>query len=320
MSGAKKRSASKAATCRRSWACTCSRWSELVSGRWNSMPCAAASSSMPTMTRRVVRHRSQAARREGGHADVVFLVGRGRQAVDAGRMRQRLVLRGQRGGGHLGDHEAGIHARLRAPGRAAGRDSVASISSAMRRSASAPISAMRQRQRVGREGHRLGVEVAARDRPSPSSANTSGLSVTAFASISSVRPAWREQVEAGAHHLRLAAQAVRVLHALVADQVRGADRAAGQQRRGSRRRRDLARLAAHRVDARVERRVAAARGVQRQRAARPSPRPAGARPSNRPCSASAVETWVPLISARPSLAASTNGSRPARRERRRPPA
>ena len=32
---------------------------------------------------------------------------------------------------------------------------------------------------------------------------------------------------------------------------------------------------------------------------------------NRPCSASAVDTWVPLISARPSFAASTTGAMPA---------
>ena len=37
-------------------------------------------------------HRLQPPRRERRHADVVFLVGGGRQAVDAGRMRERLVL------------------------------------------------------------------------------------------------------------------------------------------------------------------------------------------------------------------------------------
>ena len=39
-----------------------------------------------------------------------------------------------------------------------------------------------------------------------------------------------EKVERGAHHLRLAAQAVRVLHAVVAFQVRAADRAVLQER------------------------------------------------------------------------------------------
>ena len=73
-------------------------------------------------------------------------------------------------------------------------------------------------------------------------------------------------VEAGADHLRLAAQAVRILHPVVALGVRGADRAAGQQGAVVLRHVDLARLAAQRVDARVERAVAAARGVHRQRA------------------------------------------------------
>ena len=49
----------------------------------------------------------------------------------------------------------------------------------------------RQRDDVGGEGHRLGVEVAARDDRRPSS--TSGLSVAALASISSVAAAWRSR-------------------------------------------------------------------------------------------------------------------------------
>jgi hypothetical protein len=73
-------------------------------------------------------------------------------------------------------------------------------------------------------------------------------------------------VEAGAHHLRLAAQAVRVLHAVVVFQVRAADGAAFQQRAVGRGAIDLPRLAAHGVDARVERAVAAARGIERERA------------------------------------------------------
>ena len=74
-------------------------------------------------------------------------------------------------------------------------------------------------------------------------------------------------VEAGAHHLRLAAQAIRVLHA-VARQVRGAQRAAGEPRAVAGGHRALAALAAHRVDAVVERRVAALGRVDRHRADR----------------------------------------------------
>ena len=73
-------------------------------------------------------------------------------------------------------------------------------------------------------------------------------------------------VEAGADDLRLAAQAVRVLDAVVALQVRAADLAAGEQRAVVARDVDLPGLAAQRVDARIERAVAAARRVDRERA------------------------------------------------------
>ena len=48
--------------------------------------------------------------------------------------------------------------------------------------------------------------------------------------VASVARGLAQQVERGAHHLRLAAQAIGVLHALVADEMRGADRAARHQR------------------------------------------------------------------------------------------
>ena len=72
-------------------------------------------------------------------------------------------------------------------------------------------------------------------------------------------------VEARPHHLRLAAQAVRVLHA-VAIGMRCADGAAAQQLAIDARRVDLAAMAAHRLDARIERRVAAEARIDRQRA------------------------------------------------------
>ena len=77
---------------------------------------------------------------------------------------EMLVLAHQRGGGDLGDHEAGIQARI---GRQERRQidglSVGSTISATRRCAIAPISAMRQRDLVGGKGHRLGMEIAARN-------------------------------------------------------------------------------------------------------------------------------------------------------------
>ena len=95
----------------------------------------------------------------------------------------------------------------------------------------------------------------------------SGLSVTPFASMASVGAGLAHQVEARAHHLRLAAQAIGVLDAVVAEAVRFADGAAGKQR--AERRRDLAsgrawpRSAWMRV---VERAVGAFRGVGGERA------------------------------------------------------
>ncbi len=139
-----------------------------------------------------------------------------------------------------------------------------SISSAMRRSDSAPDLGDREREVVRRERDRLGVEVAAREDL---------VRVREDQRIVGHRVRFGEQhagrvthlVEARAHHLRLAAQAVRILHAR-AVLVRRADRAAGEQRAVDRGRVRLTAMAAHRVDARVERRVAAEARVDRQRA------------------------------------------------------
>ena len=70
-----------------------------------------------------------------------------------------------------------------------------------------------------------------------------------------------QQLQAGTHDLRLAAQAVGVLHALALDQVRSADRAAGEQSQQSFGHPDLGGLAAHRIEARIERHVAAERRI-----------------------------------------------------------
>ena len=72
-------------------------------------------------------------------------------------------------------------------------------------------------------------------------------------------------VETGTHHLRLATQAVRVLHAIAVD-VRRADRAACQQVAIDPRGVDLSAMAAHRMNARIERRVAAEARIDRHRA------------------------------------------------------
>src|SRR5690242_19582298 len=68
-----------------------------------------------------------------------------------------------------------------------------------------------------------------------------------------------QKIEAGAHHLRLAAQAIGVLHPLVAGQVRGANGASLKKRPQGRGDFDLPSMAPQSMDARVERRVRAAR-------------------------------------------------------------
>ena len=139
----------------------------------------------------------------------------------------RLVLRNQRRSGHLRDHEAGIERRCSRT-RKAGRPLIfGSTSTAMRRSDRLPISADGERQRVGREGHRLGVKVAAGEHVALLDEQQrivgDGIGLDAQR-----RGAVADQIEAGAHHLRLAAEGVRILHSR-AVQMRGADRAARDQ-------------------------------------------------------------------------------------------
>jgi hypothetical protein len=73
-----------------------------------------------------------------------------------------------------------------------------------------------------------------------------------------------QHVQRGAHHLRLAAQGIGILHAVAVD-MGLADLAAAQQRLQGLRHLDLAGLAAHGVDARIERRIAAGGGIDRER-------------------------------------------------------
>ena len=72
-------------------------------------------------------------------------------------------------------------------------------------------------------------------------------------------------IETRAHHLRLATQTVRVLHARTID-VRSADRASRQQLAINARRVDLPPMTAHILNPRVERRVAAETRVNSERA------------------------------------------------------
>ena len=94
--------------------------------------------------------------------------------------------------------------------RKAGRPLIlGSTSTASRRSEIEPISHKRHRQDVGGEGDRLGVEIAARQRLVAEQqrivADRIGLDLERARGVA-------DQVERRAHHLRLAAEAVGVLH------------------------------------------------------------------------------------------------------------
>ncbi len=71
----------------------------------------------------------------------------------------------------------------------------------------------------------------------------------------------------GPHHLRLAPETVRILHTRVVLTMRLTDRATGQQAKVVLGHDNLARLATHGMDARIEGRVRAAGGIDAHRAA-----------------------------------------------------
>ena len=126
------------------------------------MPCAAASSSMPRMCAVLAIIGCSRRAANVGHRHVVFLVRAGRQAVDAGRMRERLVLAGQRRRRHVRDHEAavqpGVGGQERRQPRHAGVDQHRDAALGDRADLGD-----REGHRVGGQRDRLGVEVAARD-------------------------------------------------------------------------------------------------------------------------------------------------------------
>ena len=73
-----------------------------------------------------------------------------------------------------------------------------------------------------------------------------------------------KNVERGAHDLWLAAQAIGILHAIIAGEMRGTDRAAGDQCAQGAGNVDLPSMAAQRMDAGIEWRIGTACGIGRQ--------------------------------------------------------
>ena len=258
---------------------------DVASGARSSTPCAAASSSIATIAAVLRRHRPQAPRGDGRHADVVFLVGRRRQRIDAAPGAPATCSRTA--------SAAAVTCAIMKPEltppsstRNGGRpDRFASIISAMRRSDSAPISAIASARWSAAKRDRLGVEVAAGQHlvvgavPAGEHQRIVGHGVRLDQQTSA--PACAHRVEARAHHLRLAAQAVRILHAR-AILVRVADAAAGEQPAVDRaRRRPAPRGRAPRGCAR--RTACRCRGTRRPPARRRrTPRPARARPRTGP--------------------------------------
>ena len=196
----------------------------------------------------------------GRHGHVVFLVGRGRQAVDTGRIGALLVLRGQRCGRHLGDHETGVEPG----GLGEERRQVADRSIHQKRDApfgKRPDLRRRERQHVGREGHRLGMEVAAGQHLARLREHQG---VVGHGVGFDFQDAGRlaHDIQTGAHDLRLAAQAIGILH-LAAVHVRKADLAVLDQRPERGRHIALAAVSPQRLNAGVERRIGAERRVDR---------------------------------------------------------
>ncbi len=224
---------------------------------------------------------AQPARGERRHADVVLLIGRGRQRIDRGRMGERLVLRRQRRRGHVRDHEAGVDAAVldeerRQARRAPGRSSARCAAPTARRSRRSPAPGSRPRTPPARRGscRRRG---SRRRRRTPA-----GCRRRALASVSEHARRVTHLVDAGAHHLRLAAQAVGILHARSQS---GATRGSRCQPAGRDRRAAASiwpRWPRSGMDARIERRVAAEARVDRHRAGDERGREQRARPRRVP--------------------------------------
>ena len=190
---------------------------------------------------------------------MVLLVRRGGHAIDRRRMGKRLVLAGQRGRGHLRDHETGVQPPLfhqkRRQLRQVRVDQQRDPPLRKR-----PDLGDGQRQIVGGQGHRLGVKVAARDdfivlgendRVVRNGVRLDGQHPCGLANLRQARP----------HHLRLAAQRIWVLH-LFAVGVGLADIALFvQQMAICGGRVDLPSLATNGVQSGVERHAAPQRGI-----------------------------------------------------------
>ncbi len=211
------------------------------------------------------RHPSQTHGGMGGHRDMVLLIGRCRRRIGRARVGEMLVLAHQRRRRHLRDHQAGVEAGLRRQER---RQVVAERrvdhqgDAALRDGADL---GQRERDLVGGEGDRLGVEIAARDDPALVDENER--IVGHGVGLHFERAAGKmKKVHRGADDLGLAADAIGVLHALVAFAVRFADFRAVEERALGSGEGDLPAMAAQGVDGVEKRRRRAHDRIGRERA------------------------------------------------------
>ena len=182
----------------------------------------------------------------GGHADMVFLIGAGGGAVGDGRMGEVLVLAHQGRRRHLGDHQAGVQPRI---GRQEGGQIEAERGvhhQGHPALGNRPDFGQGQRDHVGSKAHGFGVEVASRhDLPVRQDQRIVGGGIR----LDLQRGGGHAQhVHRRPRHLRLAADAIGVLHPAVASDMAFADFGPRQQGAHGRRRLDLAGMAAQRVD------------------------------------------------------------------------
>ena len=197
-------------------------------------------------------------------------------------------------------------------------DRFVSISSAMRRSDSAPISAIAS-ARLSAANATGSAWKLPPERISPVVREDERIVGHRVRFGQQHRRRVPHLVEARAHHLRLAAQAVRILHAR-AILVRRADRAAGEQRRGRSPRRRAWPRWPRTAWMRASNGVSLPRHASTDSAPATNAAASARSAANSPASASAVDTCVPLSSASPSFGPSVDRREAGRARARRAPA
>ena len=175
-----------------------------------------------------------------------------------------FVFGSQRRSGHMRNHEAGIQTRRRHQERWQTRDRGVDqqCDTALRNRANFRN---RECQCIGRKRDWLSVEITTGNDFASFNKHQRIIGHGIRFNQQSTRRVI-DDIQAGTHDLRLAAQAVWVLHAFVIDQMGLADFAAGQQRTVNCCGRDLARLTTAAMNTCIKRCIAAFSGIDRQSA------------------------------------------------------